>query len=175
VWAGGWRGRFPPRDRKGQIMGSATSVVLCSSNSNTVSQPAPPQQSLYCHHCRGVISSGPSAFLAGQVPHPTRPAANWRHFCVESYQILGQAWKWPVFECTHRGVRAWTRMRDWTHTVSNDRLSGCTLLPDERDNLRETNWLAWSKREAAQSVAGGTLLCTPVLLRCDGASARLHY
>jgi hypothetical protein len=47
-------------------MGSAVSM-MCSSSSNIVSQPAPPPQSLYCHHCRGVISSGPSAFLAGQV------------------------------------------------------------------------------------------------------------
>jgi len=53
-------------------MGAASSVVLCgSSSSNTVTQPAPPQQSLYCHHCRGVISSGPSAFLAGQVRSPS--------------------------------------------------------------------------------------------------------
>lgn len=48
-------------------MGSASSIVLCSSSSSAISQPAPPPQSLYCHHCRGVISSGPSAFLAGQV------------------------------------------------------------------------------------------------------------
>lgn len=47
-------------------MGSASSIVLCSSSSSAISQPAPPPQSLYCHHCRGVISSGPSAFLAGQ-------------------------------------------------------------------------------------------------------------
>jgi len=40
--------------------------VLCSSSSSAISQPAPQPQSLYCHHCRGVISSGPSAFLAGQ-------------------------------------------------------------------------------------------------------------
>jgi hypothetical protein len=52
-------------------MGSAVSM-MCSSSSNIVSQPAPPPQSLYCHHCRGVISSGPSAFLAGQVKR--RPA-----------------------------------------------------------------------------------------------------
>eukprot|EP00960_Hanusia_phi_P031737 749461-Hanusia_phi.AAC.1 len=47
-------------------MGSAPSFVLCSSNNSSISHPSPPSQSLYCHHCRGVISSGPSAFLAGQ-------------------------------------------------------------------------------------------------------------
>jgi hypothetical protein len=51
-------------------MGAASSILLCSSNSSTaIAQPAPSApapQSLYCHHCRGVISSGPSAYLAGQ-------------------------------------------------------------------------------------------------------------
>jgi hypothetical protein len=49
-------------------MGSA--VSMCSSSSSIVSQPAPPSsscKSMYCYPCHGVISSGPSAFLAGQV------------------------------------------------------------------------------------------------------------
>uniref|UniRef100_A0A7S1DJP2 Uncharacterized protein n=1 Tax=Hemiselmis andersenii TaxID=464988 RepID=A0A7S1DJP2_HEMAN len=47
-------------------MGSGSSLALCSSSTSAISNPAPPPQSIYCHHCRGVISSGPSAFLAGQ-------------------------------------------------------------------------------------------------------------
>ena len=60
-------GSASPRPRAG-TMGSA--VSMCSSSSNIVSQPAPPSsccKSMYCYPCHGVISSGPSAFLAGQV------------------------------------------------------------------------------------------------------------
>jgi len=47
-------------------MGSGSSLAICSSSTTAIAHPAPPPQSIYCHHCRGVISSGPSAFLAGQ-------------------------------------------------------------------------------------------------------------
>lgn len=44
---------YPDPSRK---MGAGSSLALCSSNTNTISNPSPPPQSIYCHHCRYLIS-----------------------------------------------------------------------------------------------------------------------
>ena len=44
---------YPDPSRK---MGAGSSLALCSSNTNTISNPSPPPQSIYCHHCRYFVS-----------------------------------------------------------------------------------------------------------------------
>lgn len=68
---------YPDPSRK---MGAGSSLALCSSNTNTISNPSPPPQSIYCHHCRYFVS--PARFPLLQ------------HCCVRSnfYYLLTGHW-----------------------------------------------------------------------------------